>query len=356
MSGPVLHHRALGVHPAAFVGPTAPDTTDVQDHVLWVDTATLPPYRLKMWEVAATAWRDVGSVMPQGTEGSILFQDQGTWLSLPIGLVKEELTVTPVGTTLQPRWQPCCGADALGDTPTTITDTGGSDPGITGTTPATACGAALAMSTGLEEVYKRMVTQLDMFLTQLTQWTLALVVDVVTVALTDGLGIPVLAGQQAVIVAAARFVLRGLHTTVWSPLTPTQKHTILGALYCALPRGTNTFTIDQAILQAWIGNLDSAGGSLFSVGQLGTLERLITAPTLAAWNYIANTGAQTKSNVCDVFVCGGGKSMSGGALIGGQGSSMSGGALYGSINGLCLSGGAQFGAPTLAALSGGAYR
>jgi hypothetical protein len=260
-----------------------------------------------------------------------------------------------VGTALQPRWQPCCGTDALGGTPTTITDTGGSDPGITGSTPATTCGAALALATGLEEVYKRVATQLDMFLTQAIQWTLSIVVDVVTVAITDGLAIPTVATNQAAIVVASRLILQGLHTTVWQPLNQTQKTTILGSIYCALPRGTNSFTVDSGIVQAWIANLDTAGSGLFSSGVLGTLERLITAPTLAAWNYLANTGAQTPTGACDVFICGGGKSLSGGALLGGQGRAMSGGALYGSINGLSLSGGGTYGTPTLSALSGGGF-
>lgn len=60
--GCVLHHNALGIHPGAFVQDSAPDTAEVQDGVLWVDTSSGPPYQLKVWDLGAATWHLVGIV------------------------------------------------------------------------------------------------------------------------------------------------------------------------------------------------------------------------------------------------------------------------------------------------------
>lgn len=52
MSAPVLHHQAQGIHRGAFVQPDPPDTAQVQDGVLWVDTSSGPPYRLYLWQAS----------------------------------------------------------------------------------------------------------------------------------------------------------------------------------------------------------------------------------------------------------------------------------------------------------------
>lgn len=59
MPSPITHHHALGIHPGAFVQPTAPNTADAQDGVLWLDTSAGPPYVLKRWDASGAAWRTV---------------------------------------------------------------------------------------------------------------------------------------------------------------------------------------------------------------------------------------------------------------------------------------------------------
>lgn len=60
MPAPVPHHLAGGIHPGAFVQSTEPDTTDVQEGVLWVVTSGDPPFALKVWRAAV--WQQVGLV------------------------------------------------------------------------------------------------------------------------------------------------------------------------------------------------------------------------------------------------------------------------------------------------------
>lgn len=65
-SRPILHHKAVGIHPGAFVQPGVPSTTDVQDGVLWVDTSTPAPFALRCWRAADDAWHDVGTAAGGG--------------------------------------------------------------------------------------------------------------------------------------------------------------------------------------------------------------------------------------------------------------------------------------------------
>lgn len=71
--GPLLHHRALGIHPGAFVQPTAPDPValGLQSGVLWIDASVALPYPLRAWDAAAGVWRDVGrgATGPSGPSG-----------------------------------------------------------------------------------------------------------------------------------------------------------------------------------------------------------------------------------------------------------------------------------------------
>jgi hypothetical protein len=78
----VPHHQALGIHPGAFVQPDVPSSTDIQNHCLWVDTSTGPPYQLRVWDAAAVAWRNVGAVSI-GSGGTMLLS--GDCVSFPNG-------------------------------------------------------------------------------------------------------------------------------------------------------------------------------------------------------------------------------------------------------------------------------
>lgn len=53
------HSQAGGIHPGAFVQADPPNTSDVQDGVLWLDTSSGPPYVLRVWNATGAAGWEV---------------------------------------------------------------------------------------------------------------------------------------------------------------------------------------------------------------------------------------------------------------------------------------------------------
>src|SRR2546427_464560 len=108
MASPILHSHATGIHPGAYVGPRAP--TPSQDHVLWVDTSAGPPFQLKMWHAALSAWLPVGVVVAGLGQlaagfGDLLWYDGHAWQFLATdGTPGNVLTEIATGRGIQPLW------------------------------------------------------------------------------------------------------------------------------------------------------------------------------------------------------------------------------------------------------------
>lgn len=71
----IVHSLANGIHPGAHYAGSAP--TPAQDHVLWVDTSSGPPFQLNVWNAGSSAWQAVGIV----SGGSALTQLSRTLLT-----------------------------------------------------------------------------------------------------------------------------------------------------------------------------------------------------------------------------------------------------------------------------------
>lgn len=92
MPGPIPHHLASGIHPGAFVQSTAPDTADVQDGVLWIDTSSGPPFALRVWRADDEEWETVDST---GVDDCIEFASGSRLCLSPSGFVVNRTGITP---------------------------------------------------------------------------------------------------------------------------------------------------------------------------------------------------------------------------------------------------------------------
>lgn len=64
----IVHSLANGIHPGAHYAGSAP--TPSQDHVLWVDTSSGPPFQLKVWDAGSSTWQVVGISSSGGAPAS----------------------------------------------------------------------------------------------------------------------------------------------------------------------------------------------------------------------------------------------------------------------------------------------
>jgi hypothetical protein len=357
--GPVLHHRARGVHPGAFVQATEPITTDVQDGVLWVDTSTAPPFALRVWDQAAGLWHDVGTAgivgpagpagpgLPPGHTGDLLYNIRGTWRVLPPGRLGQKLDMVVRGSALVPGWVDDCCADS-----------GRAVPGVPGSpNPCTAlaaqrrCGAAFAMATYLEKYYANMRTVLNAAGALGTLLTIGALADLILGAAPAVMTTGGFLSITQIIRLLVRLVAAGLHLDTAPVLDEDQQRAVLGAIYCALPTCPAALTVSEGVRQTWLHALDaSTAFSELQAPILGLLSRIVS---LAGWQTLANLGVLSPRGGC--ATCGAGAALQGGAQLGPTlTTGLQGGAQLGPTLLRALQGGAQFGPTLTRGVQGGA--
>lgn len=353
MTTPIQHHQAGGIHPGAFVSSTPPSTIDVQDHVLWVDTSTGPPYQLKMWDQASGTWQAiiwsnrVGSA--DVTTGSVLIKTVQNWYALPPSKVGQVLQLAPVGSQVVPQWTESCCADMGHSVPPTIPMVA---PGGTMAVP-TRCGAAEVMAAYLEEYYANVETLLNAVASKAATLGIYVVAGLLAGAAPEvtAMGGLLSAGQLARL--AILLLSRGLSITVCPTLNASMRSTILRAFYCALPPGPGPLLVDDAVRATWCLALTTS--SVFTELAAPVLVLLSQIVSLSAWQTLANLGAQQPSAGCAVLDCGTGRGIRGSAVYGVLlRRALQGGAVYGTAQRRSITGGAHYGAKTARALQGGA--
>jgi hypothetical protein len=337
---PILHSHAKGIHPGAFVQPTAPSADPslfLQNGTLWVDTSTSEPYRLWTFHLADKSWHLVGTVaahgLPGNARGALLYNDGTQWLLLPAGQIGQQLEMAGTGL---PQWEDSCCGTALPSVPVPPT-------GDQLTNLDSRCGAAVKMATYLEQYYER-VRQLVVYgVGAAGGWAISVLLDVLFTALTGGEGAPLafLASPWVQKAASLLFgwALAGTIGQIVAPLTTADNQAILQCIYANLPTTNGPVTVDQTAIDQWQRCIRNAAMPVGGEAQL-LIAYLAGIVSLADWQQLAYFGAQDPSPVCGAW-----------ALTGGG---LQGGATLGVATEQAFQGGATLGASLQNALRGGA--
>jgi hypothetical protein len=332
MSEAIQHHRALGVHPGAFVQPNEPDTSDAQDGVLWVDTSTGPPHVLKMWVQLTDSWVEVGRGVPRLQPGSVLYVEDGALTWLQPADEGHTLTLHEDGGVLVPRWTEGCCAE-----PEPFSKPGGNSPAELPEQPGSRflgeevlCGAATGMGSALSATYANVARVLNVIAAQAIALAIAALAAALAEAIAAGIGAEAVGASWLTIprlLKLAGYVISIFTGSFFASLTFEQDTALIRAAWCALEHGTDHILVDKATVEAWKDNLATTGTS-FDQGQLPILGYILDIVPPHVWQQKAHLGAQTPSTACALWSCTGG-SLSGGATYGADiYRSLSGGALY----------------------------
>jgi hypothetical protein len=327
MSDPISHHRAAGIHPGAFVGPTAPDTSDVQDGVLWVDTSIGHPYQLWVWKADPGEWTEVGLTNRDDylywPEGSSLQADHQlfAWLDHDSGIQLIQHTgdaFTISGVDYSPNELltlplPLAGSDTptkwLGksntaqypvtfDAPALITKLSPSPAGAPDSGVATndaLCGAAVNMTELLTDTYNRLSSVLNGAENIGLSLTIDAFVTPIIEGLTVGLGTPAIALLQPGIIQLANFLAAGTGLDFPS-LTGDQTDSVTCAAYAAIHHLGASIELTAADLTAWQSNISAGSG--YDGLQQTCLNFIIGCVALEGWQARAYRGSKVPSTVC----------------------------------------------------------